>query len=253
MLAGHSSSKPGFWLHTGGAGILTYFDDSANRLGEWEEKQFNDWDGVTELTTLPDEAFHRNVDKVVLETADRHGDVVKTALVCPPTIYGEGRGPGSGRSRQAYELAKLILEKDYAPVIGKGKARWNSVHVHDLSDAFVLLAEAAVAGNLSDEIWGPRGYYFAENGEFVWGDLSKLMAKQAYELGYLKQEPKEQALSKDEAFKIADFQAVSWGLNSRSKAERFRRVLGWKPHRQSIEEEIPHILKSEKAFLEKTG
>ncbi|KAH8195252.1 hypothetical protein TruAng_010576 [Truncatella angustata] len=249
--AGHSSSKPGFWLHTGGTGILTYFDESAGRLGEWEEKQFNDWDGVEELTTLPDEAFHRNVDKIVLEAGTKHGSSVKTALVCPPTIYGQGRGPVNGRSRQAYELASLVLRKGYAPIVGGGRARWNSVHVHDLADAFVLLAEAAVAGNLSGEIWGARGYFFAENGEFVWGDLSRLMARKAYELGYIKDEPKEQALSKDEAFEVADFQAVSWGLNSRSRGERLNRTLGWKPYRPSIEEEVPGILKSEKALLEK--
>ncbi|KAI1866555.1 hypothetical protein JX265_007856 [Neoarthrinium moseri] len=249
LASGHSASKPGFWLHTGGTGILTYFDDSANKLGEWSEKEFNDWSGVSELTHLPDAAFHRNVDKIVLECGTAHGDAVKTAIVCPPTIYGKGRGPVSGRSRQAYELGSLILKKGYAPIIGQGKARWNSVHVHDLSDAFVLLAEAAAAGNLSEELWGAKGYHLAENGEFVWGELSKAMAKEAYELGYLKAEPAEEKLSRDEAFEIADFQAVSWGLNSRGKAERLRKTLGWKPHRQSIEDEIPEILKSEKARL----
>ena len=29
-----------------------------------------------------------------------NSDVVKTAIVCPPTIYGPGRGPGNVRSRQ---------------------------------------------------------------------------------------------------------------------------------------------------------
>jgi len=49
----------------------------------------NDWSGVEELTTLPDSAFHRNVDKVVLEAGTKHGDVIKTNIVCPPTIYGK--------------------------------------------------------------------------------------------------------------------------------------------------------------------
>jgi hypothetical protein len=37
---------------------------------------------------LPDEAFHRNVDKIVLEAGAQHAASVKTAVVCPPTIYG---------------------------------------------------------------------------------------------------------------------------------------------------------------------
>lgn len=61
LLRGHSAHKPGFWLHTGGTGILTYFDSSEERFGEEPEREFNDYSGVKELTTLPDEAFHRNV------------------------------------------------------------------------------------------------------------------------------------------------------------------------------------------------
>lgn len=246
LAAGHSASRPGFWLHTSGTGILTYFDDSAGRLGEWSEQEFNDWDRVAELTGLPDAAFHRDVDKLVLAAGS---ESVKTAIVCPPTIYGRGRGPVSGRSRQLYELASLVLREGFVPIVGAGKARWNGVHVQDLSDAFVLLSEAAAAGNLDPEIWGEKGYHLAENGEFVWGDIARLVGKKAVELGYLKEQPQERQLSREEAFKVADFQAVSWGLNSRAKAERLRKVLGWKPHGKSPEEEIPEILKSEKERL----
>lgn len=248
-MKGHSKEHPGFWLHTGGTGILTYFDSKDDKLGEWEEKEFNDYSGVSELTNLPAEAFHRNVDEIVLDTGAQHGDVVKTAIVCPPTIYGHGRGPVSGRGRQVYEMSKLILQKGYAPVIGKGKARWNNVHVHDLSNVFALLAEAAVQQNLSDEIWGEKGYFLTENGEHLWSDLSILVAKKAAELGYINKDPKTQSLSKQEALDVAGFEAVSWGLNSRGKAERARKVLGWKPSSPSLEDEVEDILKREKALL----
>ncbi|KIW75406.1 hypothetical protein Z517_10147 [Fonsecaea pedrosoi CBS 271.37] len=89
LVEGHAPSKPGFWLHTGGTGILTYEDSKNNRLGEWSTKEYNDLSGVDELTHLPDEAFHRNVDKIVLEAGTKYADRVKTALVCPPTIYGK--------------------------------------------------------------------------------------------------------------------------------------------------------------------
>lgn len=232
-----------------GTGILTYFDSAADKLGEWEEKEFNDYSGVSELTTLPDEAFHRNVDKIVLETSAQHGNAVKTAIVCPPTIYGSGRGPVSGRGRQVYEMSKLILQKGYAPVVGRGKARWNNVHVHDLSDVFTLLVEAAAEKNFSDEIWGEKGYFLTENGEHIWTDLAKQVAAKAADLGFIGKDPKEQPLSKQEALDVAGFEAVSWGLNSRAKAERARKVLGWKPSRPSLESEIENILKEEKALL----
>jgi hypothetical protein len=88
ILEGHSKDNPGFWLHTGGTGILTWEDSRNECRGEWSEKQYNDWEGVDELTSLPDDAFHRNVDKIVLEAGEKHSDVIKTALICPPTIYG---------------------------------------------------------------------------------------------------------------------------------------------------------------------
>lgn len=44
---------------------------------------------MDELTNLPDEAFHRNVDKIVLEAgAKGKQSGVNTAILCPPTIYG---------------------------------------------------------------------------------------------------------------------------------------------------------------------
>ena len=89
LLEGHSQDKPGFWIHTGGTGILTWEDAQNGCKGQWSDKQYDDWDGVSELTGLPDHAFHRNVDKIVLEAGEKHGDVIKTALVCPPTIYGK--------------------------------------------------------------------------------------------------------------------------------------------------------------------
>lgn len=86
LKAGHSNDNPGFWLHTGGTGILTYFDSSAGKFGEEDNKVFNDYSGVDELVNLPHEAFHKNVDEIVLEAGKT--DSVKTAIVCPPTIYG---------------------------------------------------------------------------------------------------------------------------------------------------------------------
>ncbi|KAF2716728.1 NAD(P)-binding protein [Polychaeton citri CBS 116435] len=244
---GHSKEKPGYYIHTGGAGILTYFDESKGRLGEWEEKEFNDWKGVSEITTLPKEAFHRGVDQIVLGAGMNEG--VKTAIVAPPTIYGRGRGPVSVRGRQVYELSKLVLQKQYAPIIGKGQARWTHVHVHDLSDIYVKLVEKAVEADNSPQIWGAEGYYFAEQGEHVWGNLARKIAATAAELGFIGKDPKDHSTSRDEAMDVAGFEAVSWGLNTRAKAQRARQVLGWKPYRPDLEEEIPNILKEEKERL----
>jgi hypothetical protein len=88
LVKGHSAARPGYWLHTGGNGILSYFDTVEDRLGLPSERIFDDLDSVGVVTSLPDDAFHRNVDKIVLACGTEHADVVRTAIVCPPTIYG---------------------------------------------------------------------------------------------------------------------------------------------------------------------
>ena len=166
---------------------------------------------------------------------------------------GNGRGPLNQRGRQVYDLAKLILTSAYIPIIGPVKARWNHIHVADLSAAYVLLVEAAVSGERGSdaELWGARGYTFTERGEHVWGELSRLVGGKAVELGLVAGELEERPLGKEKALEQAGFEAISWGLNSRGKAERASKTLGWKPTRGSIEELVPEILEAEHGRLQK--
>lgn len=71
---------------------------------------------MDELVNLPAAAFD-------LKTGTEHADCIKTAIMCPPTIYGRGRGPASGRGRQVYELSSFILKEKYNPQFGKGQTR----------------------------------------------------------------------------------------------------------------------------------
>lgn len=125
-------------------------------------------------------------------------------------MTGRGRGPVSGRSRQVYEMAKLILSAKYIPVVGEGKARWNNVHVADLADLYVLLCEAAVARNMGSGVWGQRGYYLAENGEHLWSDIAKEIGEEAKKMGYVKS-LETKTLSREAALEQAGFEAESWG------------------------------------------
>lgn len=150
------------------SGILCWKDQETGILGEApHQPPYNDLEGVAELTGLPDKAWHRGIDKAVLAAGS---DSVKTAIVCPPTIYGPGRGPGNIKSRQVYTMAEMALKNGQAPILGKGLTEWDNVHVHDLSDLIVLLAEAAVKStegknkDIDSELWNEKGYFLAENG-----------------------------------------------------------------------------------------
>jgi nucleoside-diphosphate-sugar epimerase len=161
----HTSTKPIFVIHTSGTGILTWKTVETNTYGELEDKVYNDWDGICEVTSLPDFAAHRAVDKVFLDGATDE-PAVKVAVVCPPSIYGVARGPGNKRSKQLYDLSAIILSSGKGIRVGKWQNRQTHVHVYDLSDLYVRLIEQAAAGG-GTATWGKGGYYFSSRGEQV--------------------------------------------------------------------------------------
>jgi nucleoside-diphosphate-sugar epimerase len=161
----HTGTKPIFVIHTSGTGILTWKTVETNTYGELEDKVYNDWDGISEVTSLPDFAAHRAVDKVFLDGATDE-PAVKVAVVCPPSIYGVARGPGNKRSKQLYDLSAIILSSGKGMRVGKGQNRQTHVHVYDLSDLYVRLIEQAAAGS-GTATWGKGGYYFSSRGEQV--------------------------------------------------------------------------------------
>ena len=246
-MARRSEKEPGYLIHTSGTGILVSTKAEAIGYGERDEKVFNDWDGVAEVTALPDDAAHRKVDKIILAAGTRKGTNVETAIVCPPLIYGRGRGPDNQRSIQLPELAKAVLKGKKGIQIGAGKNVWNNVHVVDLSKVYVKLVEAAAAkgGKVS---WGADGYYFAENGEHVWGDIYKAVAVSSHKAGYI---PSDEvvSISADEADQFSPYARYLWGTNSRCRAVRARKILGWKPVEGSVEDEIPVAIEIEAKSL----
>ncbi|KAI1454663.1 hypothetical protein F4805DRAFT_304602 [Annulohypoxylon moriforme] len=231
-----SEGKTSYYIHCSGAGILLYDDIVAGRYGEPSSKTYDDWDGVSELTSFPDPAPHRNVDKIVLEAGQ--DSRIKTAVVSPPCIYGIGRGPGNQRSVQIPWLIEHFIRRGKAFQVGEGQAYWNNVHVHDLSDLYALLFKEALSGENKKEVWGTDGFYFAENGGTIWGDTSTKVAEILRSKGLLKDTTIEK-LSAEEAAKIFPYAPPVWGQNSRSSAIRARKLLGWTPKQRSLEEELP--------------
>lgn len=120
----------------------------------------------------------------------------------------------------------------------------SNIHIHDLSDVYALLIDAAIAGRTDDGLWGPRAYYFTTNGEHCWGQVARDTAEAIVKLGYLS-EVKFETLDAEQAKEYAGFEALSWGLNSRVRSQRAREILGWNPSRPSLAEELPEIVRGE--------
>lgn len=89
IIQGHTPERPAYWIHTSGAGIFSYLDEDEKRYGLVRDKVFDDWDDIQEIISIPDHAFHRNVDKIVFEATAKHPDVLHAAIVSPTTVYGK--------------------------------------------------------------------------------------------------------------------------------------------------------------------
>jgi hypothetical protein len=141
------------------------YDETNKRIGQppIPEQRYRDVTEVDRIVTIPDQADHRNVDKIVQAA---NSSVVKTAIVTPPTIYATGRGPVNTVSQQVPDVARFVLKQGYGPSIETGKTEWDNVHIWDLSKIFVSLVEAALDPEKSKqpELFGPKAYFFAENG-----------------------------------------------------------------------------------------
>ena len=245
-LAIHSPEAPGFLIQTSGTGILCFGDLERKTFGEASTKVFDDWEGIREITSIPDSAPHRKADKVVLAAATNYPSCVRMAIVCPPCIYGKGRGPGNQRSIQMPDLAKSMLKEKKAFQVGEGLAVWANIHVHDLSDCFLRLVEAAASGG-GNATWDKEGYYFTENGEHAWGQMSKLIAGDANKKTLI---PTDEVatVSAEDAERFRKYGFLIWGANSRCKAIRARKLLGWSPTKL-IENEISELVDMEARSL----
>ena len=228
---------------------------STSTYGEASSRVYDDLEDVSQVTSLPDEAPHRVTDKLVIAAGSDHGDKIKTAIVCPGVIYGPGRGPDNKRSHQVPELARVTLEKGHGVKVLAGKTLWNNIHVHDLSDLYLKLVENAAAGGSLAEwpgkpaLWGAEGYYFCENGEHVWGEVSQWVATEAYKQGLIKTD-EVKSLSAEEAGEVTRFGQALWGCNSRARAKRAREVLNWKPANPELKDEIKATVEVEARRLE---
>lgn len=236
-------TDPGYLIQTSGTGILLFADLEHAIFGEASPKIYDDWEGIDEVTSLPDFAPHRKVDKMILAAGTGKASKIKTAIVCPPTIYGQGRGPGNQRGHQVYELARCTLEQKQGFQVGAGRTYWPNVHVFDLSKVYLALVEAAANGG-GKATWGEAGYYFTENGEHIWGEVSKLVASAAQQQGFISSD-EVVSVSALEADKLSSHGSALWGANSRCRAIRARKLLGWSPIGTSLIDEIPLVVESE--------
>ncbi|KAJ5735851.1 uncharacterized protein N7483_000976 [Penicillium malachiteum] len=229
-------------IHISGTGVL---NDMSTGAGNPTPKVYDDIKDLKEITSLPDSAFHRDVDDAVLTTGAQSN--VPTAIICPPLIYGVGQGPLKKRSMQIPFLSEAILKRGRGFTVGEGKNIWDHIYVGDVAKACIVLIEEALKPNGGSAQWGPEGYYFVESGEFAWKDIAAKITEIAKDLGKIESAEVDE-LSVEEASKFHPWAPVLWGGNCRSRATRLR-SLGWKPEGPTVWEALPAIVKAESNAL----
>ncbi|KAJ0330756.1 hypothetical protein COL5a_003060 [Colletotrichum fioriniae] len=256
-----AEQKPSHWIQISGASALAAAElaDKSRSPGSASNLVFNDLTGIDDLRSFIQRYPSRAVDNYLLKVAADEPKV-NTALVFPPIIYGRGIGPVNQRSVQIPSLAKATLDRGRGVQVGKGLSRWGNVHVEDIAQLIARLVERAAEAKGEGEVWNENGLYLTGVGEIVseddpgpsipfpasankhdsqsFGEISKLVASAAAKKGLISKDEVEE-LGPEEANKVLPHGTVLFGTNARSEALRAKKVLGWAPTGESLEEEIP--------------
>jgi nucleoside-diphosphate-sugar epimerase len=211
MLPALSGSGKCF-IHTSGSSIVG--DMSAGKRGD---KVYED---ATPLEPLPGKAARVAIDRLVLGSAN---DGVRAVVICPTMIYGRGRGAHAD-SVQVPRLIALAKKYGVPRHVGPGENIWSNVHIDDLVPLYLVALDRAPAG----------AFYYAENGENSYRELAEAIGRMLGMGGRTAPMPIDEAVAE-----LGESGAqFSFGSNSRVRAVRARRELGWSPNAGSLIEEI---------------
>jgi nucleoside-diphosphate-sugar epimerase len=204
-------------LHTSGSSVIG--DDA--RGNSVSEAIF---DEDTPFVVASAKLARHALNGTVLAAAARG---VRTAVICPALVYGVGKG-ANPKSIQIPFLVEQARAHGAVRVVGRGVNRWSTVHIDDLAELYLLALERAP----------PGAFFFAENGEVSFADIGAAIAERLG-LG-----PVESVAPEEAARSWGTGRAYyTFGSNSRVRARRARRELGWMPRHGSapawIREEMP--------------
>jgi len=126
-------------------------------------------------------------------------------IILPSVIYGVAQGPlfdggiGNRHSIAVPLLIRSAVGRGQVGVVGEGLSKWESVHIDDskssaeysdtrssdehpvvitASDLYMIVYDNALLERAGH---GREGFYFVENGEHRWYDLSKAIGEALFE------------------------------------------------------------------------
>ena len=198
------------FIQTSGSSVVSTYDQ-----GEYLDRVFHE---DTPITPMPEKATRVAIDEQVLGAALVG---VRSVVIRPSLIYGRGIGVASS----SVQIPKLIeqAQKGVARHIGRGLNVWSNVHITDVVDLYVLALEHAPAGSL----------FYAENGEESMKSAVEAISRMLGLGGRTEDWPIEEA-----AAALGPGAHLTFGSNSRVRAVKARKVLGWAPKGPTLLNEI---------------
>ena len=203
-------------IHTSGSSIVA--DDAC---GEYASPVVFTED--TYFEPLPSRRPRVTIDRSVRQAGIEKA--IQTVLICPPMIYGTGRGPQPD-SDQIPKLTALSKQLGAGVYFGKGLNRWSNVHIDDLTDLYILAIEKAPAAS----------FFFAENGDASFKEIAEWIS---HSLGFA---------GKTQSLKLADLvtqygESARYGVASNSLVSAVNaRRLGWSPKGPSLAEVVQGLV-----------
>jgi len=206
------TGKP--FLHTSGSSVIGD-DVRGDALSE------HVFDEETPFIVESLKQDRHEIDNLILAAA---ANGVRSVVLCNSMIYGTGTGLHAD-SVQIPPLVAQACHSGVVRIVGRGLNRWSNVYLADVTELYRLALEKAPAG----------AFYFVENGENSYAEIGAAIARRL-DLGPVQSWTVEEATRQ-----WGEGQArYSFGSNSRVRARRARRELGWAPMHPSLMQWIEH-------------
>ena len=159
--------------------------------------------------------WRQAVEDRVLQGAERG---IRAVVIRPAIVYGRGGGIPAG-------FVESARNQGAARFVGSGENRWPLVHVEDLADLYLLALEKAPPGTLLLGVNGPAHRV---------KEIAAAASRGAGAGGKTFAWPLEEARQKLGAY------ADALALDQQASGRRAEELLGWRPHRPDVLEDIEH-------------
>jgi len=172
-------------------------------------------DETTAANPAPLVAWRQAVEDRVLAAAKRN---VRSIVIRPAIVYGRGGGIPAG-------FADSARTEGAARFVGTGENRWPFVHVDDLADLYLAALERAPAGTLLLATTGPS---------VAVREVAEAASRGAGAGGRTAATPLAEARQSMGPY------ADALALDQQASGRRAEELLGWRPYRPGVLEEMEH-------------